>query len=89
MPVIISSYSSTNIQGKSSKQDQFIYLIGPGHGNEEEELKNTIDSDQIEVNKENDFSASQKKSGGVKEESKNQSVSEEKEDDILWLEFHI
>jgi len=68
MPVIISSYASTNIQG---------------HGNEEEELKNTIDSDQIdesnEINKENAFSASQKKSGGVKEEPKTQSVSEEKE----------
>ena len=85
MPVIISSYASTNIQGKSSaiKHHQFIYLIGPGHGNEEEELKNTIDSDQIdesnEINKENAFSASQKKSGGVKEEPKTQSVSEEKE----------
>ena len=86
MPVIISSYASTNIQGKPSaiKHHQFIYLIGPGHGNEEEELKNTIDSgDQIdesnEINKENAFSASQKKSGGVKEEPKTQSVSEEKE----------
>jgi len=65
MPVIISSYSSTNIQG---------------HGNEEEELKNTIDGDQIEEKKKiNTFRASQKKSGDVKEESEKQSVSEEKE----------
>ena len=79
MPVIISSYSSTNIQGKSSRINK-IYLFAPGHGNEEEELKNTIDNDQIEeskkINKENAFRTSQKKS---EEQSKKQSVLDEKD----------
>jgi len=55
MPVIISSYASTNIQG---------------HGNEEEELKNTIENESKSKNKENASRVSQKKEQSLEEKKK-------------------